>query len=131
MNVISLIHRILGETLLLVALLGVILAVAGIVRKKKMDRPEKIFGLSYAGLLDLQALLGLIQFVYLLINGATGLISSLFILHPILMVLAVIVVHASRTWRESPIPTRHRAQLISYGLSLLLTFTGRMIMIVA
>jgi heme A synthase len=127
MNVISLVHRILGETLLLVALLGVILAVIGLVRKQKMERAEKLFGTSYAGLLDLQALLGLIQFVYLLLNGATGLISSIFILHPILMVLAVVVVHASRTRRDSPIPTRHRAQLLAYGLSLLFIFAGRMI----
>ena len=96
MNVISLTHRILGETLLLVALIGVILAIVGLARKKQTERPEKIFGISYAGLLDFQALLGLIQFVYLLVSGATGLISSFFVLHPIFMLSAVTVIHASR-----------------------------------
>jgi hypothetical protein len=127
MSIINSIHRYLGETLLLIALLGVILALVGLVRKKELEPAERIFGLAYSGLLDLQALLGIIQFVYLLTLGGSGLIMSRFIFHPILMLLAVVVVHASRAWRSSPLPTRHRAQLVAYGLSLLLIFAGRMI----
>lgn len=127
MDVIRLIHRILGETLLLIALIGVIMAIVGLVRKKVLEKPENIFGMVYAGLLDLQALLGLIQFIWLLTKTGTSLLTSAFILHPILMILAVVVVHASRVWRSSPIPIRHRAQLVAYGLSLILVFAGRMI----
>ena len=61
MSVITPIHRYLGETLLLVALIGVILAIMGLVRRKELEQPERIFGMAYAGLLDLQALLGLVQ----------------------------------------------------------------------
>jgi heme A synthase len=128
MEAIKLIHRILGETLLLIALVGVILAIVGLVRKRALEKPERIFGLVYAGLLDLQALLGLIQFIYLLTIAGTALITSAFILHPILMILAVVVVHASRAWRNSPVPVRHRAQLAAYGLSLVLVLAGRMIL---
>lgn len=127
MNIVSLAHRVLGETLLVVALAGVVLAIVGLVRKQEMKRTERIFGMAYAGLLDLQALLGLVEFVWLLTLGAGGLVTSLFILHPILMVLALVVVHASRAWRSSEPPTRHRAQLIAYGLSLALVLGGYLI----
>lgn len=127
MDVISTIHRYLGETLLLVALIGVILALVALARRREMERAERVFGIIYAGLLDLQALLGVIQFIWLMTLGATNLVTSTFILHPILMVLAVIVVHVSRIWRDNPPPTRHYAQLVAYGLSLILIFVGRML----
>jgi len=57
-DVISTIHRYLGETLLLVALIGVILALVALARRREMERAERVFGIIYAGLLDLQALLG-------------------------------------------------------------------------
>jgi hypothetical protein len=121
------IHRFLGETLLLIALVGVILAIIGLVRKQAMERAERIFGLIYAGLLDLQALLGLISLIYLISLAGTSILTGLFIVHPILMILAVVVVHASRSRRSGPVPDRHWAQLVAYGLSLLLVFAGRML----
>jgi uncharacterized membrane protein len=127
MDVLSTIHKYLGETMLLVAFIGVVLALVALVRKREMGRTERIFGSAYAGLLDLQALLGVILFVWLLTLGATGLATSTFILHPILMVMAVVVVHASRIWRDNPPPKGHYAQLIAYGLSLVLIFAGRMV----
>jgi heme A synthase len=128
LDIVRLIHRILGETLLLIALLGVVLAIAGLVRKQVLDKPERIFGLVYAGLLDLQALLGLANIAYLLSLAGWSLLTVAFILHPILMILAVIVVHASKRWREGSTPTRHWAQLGAYGASLVLIFAGRMIL---
>jgi hypothetical protein len=125
MQIIDTIHRYLGELMLLIALLGVILAIIGLVRKKAWNKPEDIFGMIFAGLLDLQALLGLINWVYRLINGAP--LSLAYILHPLFMIAAVVVVHASRKWRTMPVPIRHRAQLAAYGLSLVLIFVGRMI----
>jgi heme A synthase len=120
-NIIAPTHRILGETMLLIALVGVIFAIVGLVRKKELEKPERIFAIVYSGLLDLQALLGLV--FYFLLPGPV----RPTILHPILMVLAVVVVHIERRWQSSPVPTRHWAQLGIYGLSLLLVFAGRMI----
>lgn len=128
MNIVSTIHRFLGETLLLLALVGIILAIIGLVRKKEQAKIENVFGIAYAGLLDLQALLGIVQFVYILIVTGPALALSRFILHPILMLLAVVVVHGSRSRRSAAPPARHWAQLIAYGLSLILIFAGRMIL---
>lgn len=128
MNIITTIHRYLGETMLLIALVGVILAIIGLVRKKELAKAENIFGIVYAGLLDLQALLGIVQFVYIVVVAGTSLLLSSFVLHPILMILAVVVVHASRSRRSGEMPGRHWAQLIAYGLSLILIFAGRMIL---
>jgi hypothetical protein len=129
MNVIGSIHRYLGEAMLLIALVGVVFAVVGLVRKKELQPVERIFGSAYAGLLDLQVLLGIVQFVWLLSKVGSSLLSWRYILHPVLMILAVIVVHGSRAWRDSSKPLRHRAQLGAYGLSLLLIFAGRMLFI--
>lgn len=126
MSIINTVHRYLGELMLLVALIGVILAVAGLVRKKTWQKPEEIFGMAFAGLLDLQALLGIIYWVYLLIN-VKRILSPAYILHPLFMIGAVVVVHASRKWRSGPKAIRHRAQLAAYGASLVLIFVGRMI----
>ena len=123
------IHRFLGETLLLIALVGVILAIIGLIRKQALERAERIFGLIYAGLLDIQALLGLITLIYLVMMAGTSILTSMFILHPVLMILAVVVVHASRGRRSGPMPSRHWAQLVAYGLSLLLVFVGRMLFV--
>lgn len=127
MDVLSTIHKYLGEALMLVALIGVALAVVALVRQRVPARVDRTFGLIYGGLLDLQALLGIGQFVWLLTLGASGLVTSTFILHPILMLLAVVVVHASRKWRDDPAPRGHYAQLIAYGLSLALILAGRML----
>ena len=128
LDVIRLVHRILGETMLLIALVGVILAIVGLVRKKAFTEPERVFGLVYAGLLDLQTLLGIINLIFLLTLTGWGLLTTAFILHPILMIAAVIVVHASRRWREGPVPARHWAQLAAYGVSLVLILAGRMLL---
>lgn len=45
MDVISTIHRYLGETLLLVALIGVILALVALARQREMERAERVFGI--------------------------------------------------------------------------------------
>lgn len=127
-EIVRLVHRILGETMLLVALVGVILAIIGLVRKKAWQKPERVFGLVYAGLLDLQTLLGILNIIFLLALTGWGLLTTSFILHPILMIAAVVVVHASRRWREGPVPVRHWAQLAAYGVSLVLIFAGRMLL---
>jgi hypothetical protein len=71
--------------------------------------------------------LGLVQFIYLLTLTGTSLLASGLILHPILIILAVVVVYANRAWRDSTVPVRHSAQLVAYGLSLILITAGRMI----
>ncbi len=127
MNVVSIIHRILGETLLLIALIGVILAVVGLVRRRSLGRVESVFGLIYAGLLDLQALLGLVQLIWRLIVAGPAVLTPAVILHPFVMVLALAVVHGTRNRRNSPPPAGHRAQLLAYGLSLVLILIGYVI----
>jgi hypothetical protein len=120
-NIIAPIHRYLGETMLLVALAGVGLAVAGLVRKKQLKRTERVFAIVYSVSLDIQLVLGLI--FYFLLPGP----ARPTLLHPLLTFLAAVVVHVGRSWRESPTPLRHRAQLGVYGLSLVLILAGRII----
>jgi hypothetical protein len=122
-EIVAPIHRYLGETMLLVAIIGVVLAIVGLVRKQVLEKPENVFAMVYSGLLDLQVVLGFLFFFLLPGPGRPT------ILHPILMTLAAVMVHAGRAWRGSPSPTRHWAQLGIYGASLMLIFAGRMLLV--
>lgn len=128
MEIIRTIHRLLGEMLLVIALVGMTLAIAGLLRKRATERAEHIFGLVYAGLLDLQALLGVVSFIALFMIAGASLLTSRFILHPVLMILALVVVHASRGRREGLVPQRHWSQLVAYGVSFALVLAGRLIL---
>jgi hypothetical protein len=119
-NTITTIHRILGEVTLLIALVGVMLAVVVLVRKTVLENPERILAIAFLAPLDLQALLGSISYFSL------PALTRPTLLHPILMILAVMVVHMGCRSRKNPSPAHLWAQLSIYGLSLVLVFAGRM-----
>lgn len=122
-EIVAPIHRYLGESMLLVALAGVILAIVGLLRKQALDKPENVLAMVYSGLLDLQVVLGIL--FYFLLPGP----ARPTLLHPVLMIAAAIVAHVGRVWRNSPSPTRHWAQIGIYGASLVLILAGRMLLV--
>ena len=77
---------------------------------------------AYAGILDLQGLLGVLLII-------TALILQIGIpwLHPIIMIPAIIVAHQNRRFREKPDRMRHQAQLAIYVLSLVLVAIGLLV----
>jgi uncharacterized membrane protein YphA (DoxX/SURF4 family) len=74
---------------------------------------------AYAGLLDLQLLLGV-----LLVLGAATLQDTIPWIHPIIMIPAVIVAHLSRRFAAQPDRKRHQRQLAIYLGSLALIVLG-------
>jgi uncharacterized membrane protein YphA (DoxX/SURF4 family) len=74
---------------------------------------------AYAGLLDLQLLLGI-----LLVLGALTLQETVPWIHPIVMIPAIIVAHLSRRFATQPDRQRHQRQLAIYLGSLALIAIG-------
>jgi hypothetical protein len=74
---------------------------------------------AYAGLLDLQFLLGV-----LLVLGALNLQEVVPWIHPIIMLPAIIVAHLSRRFAALPDRKRHQRQLLIYLGSLALIVAG-------
>jgi hypothetical protein len=74
---------------------------------------------AYAGLLDLQLLLGV-----LLVLGAVTLQDIIPWIHPIIMIPAVVVAHLGRRFAAQPDRKRHQRQLAIYLGSLALIVIG-------
>jgi uncharacterized membrane protein YphA (DoxX/SURF4 family) len=78
--------------------------------------------LAYAGVLDLQFLLGI-----LLVLGALTLQTTVPWIHPMIMIPAIIVAHLSRRFAALPDRKRHQRQLAIYLGSLVLIAIGLMV----
>lgn len=90
MNVLLLIHRILGEMILplVIVILAIWLTVSW-----KPNGPANPLARFFPILVDIQILLGLLTFVILLVGGNARMLSFPFILHPILGLAATFVAH--------------------------------------
>ena len=81
MTVVLGIHRILGE---MVLPLLIVIAAIWLTVTWKPDAPANIVTRLFPVLIDIQATLGLIYFVYLLVAGNSRMLSFPFILHPLI-----------------------------------------------
>ena len=90
MSVVLGIHRILGEMVLplLIVIVAIWLAVTW-----KPGAPANPIARLFPALVDIQATLGLIYFIYLLVSGNTSVLSFPFILHPLIGLVAAGVAH--------------------------------------
>lgn len=90
MGVLLQIHGILGERVLplVILIVGIWLAISW-----RPNGPANPAARFFPILVDVQALLGIIAFLYLLVGGKTSLLGFPFILHPILGLLAAFVAH--------------------------------------
>jgi hypothetical protein len=90
MNVLFTIHQIFGERVLP---LLIVLAAIWFTVTWKPDTPPNMVARLFPVLVDIQVALGLIYWVYLLIDGNMRMLSFPFILHPLFGLLAAGVAH--------------------------------------
>jgi len=109
---------------LLAALVGVGRAAIALVRDSAFGRADRIIRAAYNGLLDLQALYGIGLTLYLLVRFGFDPLWPRRILHPLIMLGAVVVAHGARALAGEDDPSRHRAQLIGYLVSFAIIFVG-------
>ena len=128
MDFVLMIHSIVRWIILLVAVVALVKLGWGWLRGGVFDGMDRGVVAGYSGLLDLQALLGLV----LLFGDAIFLgegFPMVRILHAIVMILAVVAGHLPARWRASPAPIRYRASLAAIGGSLVLIVIGIFIIV--
>ena len=90
MNVLFTIHQMFGERVLP---LLIVLAAIWLTVTWKPNTPPNIVARLFPVLVDIQATLGLIYWLYLLIGGNARMLSFPFILHPLFGLIAAGVAH--------------------------------------
>jgi len=90
--------------------------------KKSFPKPARILGAAYSGLLDLQVLLGAIFMIYTGVKGAGFPLYR--IEHMVLTILAAVVAHLPRKWRDAAADVYHRNTFLTILASLVLIFVA-------
>ena len=117
MDFIQTLHSINRWIILVVAVIALIKFLIGWLRNSSYLPADRGLKAGYTGLLDLQLLLGII-----LLIGLT--LERFRIEHAVIMLVAVILTHLSRLWRDKPDKVKFRNNFLVIVLSMLLIIAG-------
>lgn len=119
MAIVLMVHSIVRWLILVAAVVAVVKYALGWQRGSAFTALDQRLGLAFSGLMDLQALLGII-----LIIGLGGGFPMYRIEHAVTMILAVIVGHLPARWHKAAAPVRFRNGLLAVVGALLLVLAG-------
>ncbi len=126
MGIVLLLHSLVRWIIVLVALVVLVKFGLGYMRQATPDKTDRALMSGLSGLVDLQALLGII------LLGGTYLLSGSFapyrIEHAIAMVIAVIIVHQPMRWRKSEDTTVLRNNALTVLAMLIVVIVGVMLL---
>ena len=109
MNILLMAHSGLRWLILLVALIAIIKFAIGWLQGGAYKGMDRGLMSGFSGLMDLQATLGIILFLW---SGFAGVGFPLFrILHALIMILAAVVAHMSVRWKNADDRTRFQMNL--------------------
>ena len=118
------IHGLLRWLILLVAVIGLGRTLLATWQRSTWSPMDRGLSAGYAGLIDLQVLIGVILLLWDLLVQPRSLGLALF-LHPILMLLAAGAAHMNRRYRNAANDAdKFRGQLSVYAISLVLILVG-------
>jgi hypothetical protein len=117
MEIVLMIHSLVRWLIVVVAIIAVIKFALGWMQKAKVQAMDRGLMSGFSGLMDLQALLGVIV---LLLAG----FNMYRIEHAITMIVAVAVSHLPMRWRKSDATTTLRNNLFVIIGALVLVFLG-------
>ncbi len=115
-------HSGLRWFIVVAAIAALILFGNGWLTKKYYPKPARILSAMYSGLLDAQVLLGAIFIIYMGVKG--GGFPRYRIEHMIMMIVAAVVAHLPRKWRDAAADVYHRNTFLTIVASLLLIYVG-------
>ena len=122
MNILFMAHSGLRWLILLVAAVAMVKFALGWLQGGEFKGMDRGLASGFSGLMDLQALLGII---FLLWNGVSGTGFPLFrIEHGVAMILAAVVGHLPARWKNANSKTRFRNSLFAIIGSILLVIAG-------
>ena len=122
------IHGELRWIFAIVAIIGIVRTIYGLLRKREFSSFDSRWALVYSIFLDLQALYGILLILYLAFVELESMRATMnwIGMHPVFMLAAVIVGHLGPRWKDSPDRTRLQVQLAIYLVSLALIIVGVM-----
>ncbi len=122
MDIVLLLHSLVRWVVVVVAVAALVKFALGFMQKAPPAKIDRALMSGLSGLIDLQALLGII------LLGGTYLLSGSFapyrVEHAITMVLAVVVAHAPMRWRKSEESTVLRNNALTILAVLILVIVG-------
>ncbi len=123
MSIVLFVHSWLRWLIVIVAVVAIVKFAVGLSRRGAFDPMSRGLQSGFTGLLDLQALLGVIYFFW---SGLTGTgFPGFRIEHAIAMVVALAVAHiASARGKNAPDPQRYRTALLGVAAALVILFVG-------
>lgn len=122
MLIILTIHSIVRWFVVLAAIALIVRLVLGLTRKMPFDKSARILQAAFAGLVDVQVLLGIL---YLLVdsNNFTS-FPRIRLEHGFMMILAMIAAHLPARWKKASDQIRTRNTLIAVIVALVIIFFG-------
>lgn len=122
MSILLILHSIIRWIILLVALIAILKFALGWLRSDAFKGMDRGLAAGYSGLMDLQAILGIIYFLW---NGFTMAGFPLFRFeHAFVMLLAIIAAHLPRRWKNADDRTHFRNNLFAIVASVILILIG-------
>lgn len=122
MTILLTIHSINRWLVTLVAIALIVRLTIGWIQKRPFDKNASGLTSAFAGLMDVQMLLGVLFF---LISGFGGMGFPVYRWeHVVIMSLAVIAAHLPAVWKKAADDVRTRHTLLAMVVSLLLVFIG-------
>jgi len=116
------IHSLVRWIIVLVALIAIVKFALSWLRRNEGGAMDRGLMSGFSGLMDLQALLGIIVLVG---GGLTGAGFPFYrIEHAVTMIIAVAIAHLPMRWRNAPGPLRARNNLVAILVSLALVAVG-------
>lgn len=126
MNILFMAHSGVRWLILLVAVIAIVKFTLGWLRGGEFKGMDRGLAAGFSGLMDLQALLGII---FLLWNGLSGVGFPLYrIEHGVAMILAAVAGHLPARWKNADSKTRFRNSLFAIVGSILLVIAGLMVL---
>jgi hypothetical protein len=121
MSFLLLTHSYLRWLILIVALAAILKFAWGWLRGGSFQRLDHLFASTFSGLMDLQALLGLILLIW---GGALGGFPMYRIEHTVTMVIAAVVAHLHVLWKNADDKKRFRNSLFIILDTLVIVYIG-------
>ncbi len=122
MNLLLPLHSIVRWAIVVVALAALVRFALGLIQQQAYDKAARGLASAFSGLMDTQALLGLLFFI---LSGMAGGFALRYRWeHLSAMLVAVIVGHLPSMWKTLPDGQRYRNGLIAILAALLLVFLG-------
>ncbi len=122
MGIVLMIHSLVRWVIVVVAVAAIVKFALGWLNKMAYSGMDRGLTSGFSGLLDLQALLGII---YLVWNGLSVSGFPIYrVEHAVVMIAAVIVGHLPTRWRNAPDALKYGNNLIAVAGALVIVFIG-------